>query len=601
MSTISARSQGKRPAQVPPVPPPPPSQKPRTTKPEYSSDEEEEATMEPQVTPSSSSSRIETHDDRNKAKVNPPETFKGERGKLKTFITQCNLYMYWNRAEFGTAEKRVMFVISYMRGTAYAWIEDRLNEYLMDPTKYDERTLFTNYPYFLRQLNMIFGNIDEKRIAERELKTLRQHTSAADYSAHFQRIAAHLNWGSEALLSRYYDGLKEDIKDEISRKENQPDSLFDMIEISIKIDNRLFERKLQKRGQASYRSNNHTRPNTSARRVDPYGPMPMELDKLQTGPRNFKRKGQGRAQDGAQKGNCYNCGKSGHYANKCRQPKRNNGHFARNHDAGHVNMIQSKGHVAMISSSAFRTSSAIPKAEWGPNQAEAQQNLSAATRIVIQDPSVKSNATHKHHWILPMNWCESPDCNYWEHKHSYDKGEEDWIFHPFHEYEICPTQLRRVMLIPDIRTKHEHVHHGHLPMNWCASDSCYLVQHQMILEANDWGSESIISELALNQSDQEEVEEKESNEDEESSSDDEDAEYSTFRINRFIKDVTRAIDQDHPHHKGINPDACIDFSCPHHPHGRRNLRRLRQRLDVAVNTKQANGWFKRSENEEDQQ
>jgi hypothetical protein len=130
---------------------------------------------------------------------------------------------------------------------------------------------------------MTFGNVDEKRIAERELKALKQHTYAQDYSAHLIRISAHLNWGDEALLAKYYDGLKEDIKDEISRKEDEPEDLYAMIELSIKIDNRLFERKLQKKGSGSYRSNGR-RPNTSVRRVDPYGPQTMELDKIQSAP-----------------------------------------------------------------------------------------------------------------------------------------------------------------------------------------------------------------------------------------------------------------------------------------------------------------------------
>jgi hypothetical protein len=88
---------------------------------------------------------VETHDDRNKAKVNPPEVFKGERGKLKTFMTQANLYMYWNKSEFDTQEKKAMFIISYIRGDAYAFFEDGLNEYLSDPTSYEEKELFTQY------------------------------------------------------------------------------------------------------------------------------------------------------------------------------------------------------------------------------------------------------------------------------------------------------------------------------------------------------------------------------------------------------------------------------------------------------------------------
>jgi hypothetical protein len=51
-----------------------------------------------------------------RTKVNPPEEFRGEIGKLKTFLTQCSLYIFWNPTEFDTEKKEVMFMVSYIRG-----------------------------------------------------------------------------------------------------------------------------------------------------------------------------------------------------------------------------------------------------------------------------------------------------------------------------------------------------------------------------------------------------------------------------------------------------------------------------------------------------
>ena len=69
-------------------------------------------------------------------------------------------------------EKKIMFIISYIRGIAYAQIMDRLNKYLTDIIGYEGRRLFNNYQHFQINLTTVFGNVDKKRITKRELKAL---------------------------------------------------------------------------------------------------------------------------------------------------------------------------------------------------------------------------------------------------------------------------------------------------------------------------------------------------------------------------------------------------------------------------------------------
>jgi hypothetical protein len=106
MSTVSSRSvrQGKQSVKQQPLPPGPPevskeeerlalatsSQQQATTPPDdddSSSSEEDEPMAEQSTAPATANPNITVSDDRNRAKINPPEVFKGERGKLKTFIT----------------------------------------------------------------------------------------------------------------------------------------------------------------------------------------------------------------------------------------------------------------------------------------------------------------------------------------------------------------------------------------------------------------------------------------------------------------------------------------------------------------------------------
>ena len=65
--------------------------------------------------------------------------------------------------------------------------------------------------------------------------------------------------------------------------------------------------------------------------------------------------------------------------------------------------------------------------------------------------------------------------------------------------------------------------------------------------------------------------------------DEEDLEYSTFKILRFIDSVYKLINKDYPYYKDIKLDACINYEYPNYLYESRNLRRLRLRLDLAVN------------------
>lgn len=67
------------------------------------------------------------------------------------------------------------------------------------------------------------------------------------YATEFQQITSHLSWNEEALCFQFFQGLKDNIKDELAR-EPLPAVMEDLIEKSVRIDNRLFERKLERSG-----------------------------------------------------------------------------------------------------------------------------------------------------------------------------------------------------------------------------------------------------------------------------------------------------------------------------------------------------------------
>ncbi|KAI1932696.1 hypothetical protein LOZ66_006803 [Ophidiomyces ophidiicola] len=54
-----------------------------------------------------------------KTKINPPELFKREQGKLQSFLGQLQIYMDMRGKEFDTNKDKVMMVASYLRESAF--------------------------------------------------------------------------------------------------------------------------------------------------------------------------------------------------------------------------------------------------------------------------------------------------------------------------------------------------------------------------------------------------------------------------------------------------------------------------------------------------
>eukprot|EP00121_Abeoforma_whisleri_P016044 Awhi_evm3s14741 len=177
------------------------------------------------------------------AKIKDPDTFHGANKKLRIFLSQLNL-TFSNYAVSSDMEKKTI-AATYLRGAALDWFINLETE-LMKPT---------------------------------------QTNSCSQYVLDFNRYKYISKLDSVALSQRFYVGLKDKIKDILSSGvDERPTDLIKLQDLSIKIDNRLFNRERERRRR--------TAPASAPAAAPAPAPVPsssnaMEIDNASLQPRKL--------------------------------------------------------------------------------------------------------------------------------------------------------------------------------------------------------------------------------------------------------------------------------------------------------------------------
>jgi hypothetical protein len=267
-------------------------------------------------------------------KVASPDLYYGDRKKLRQFLQQVKLNFLFHPESVNTEEKKVVYASTYLRGAAFDWFEPYLKEFLGTPEEHrTPRTqeIFQRFSSFQLAIEQVYGDVDTVKEAERDLQNLRQQGSATDYASKFHQLSSRVNWDQAAFAAVFYKGLKDTVKDELARLD-RPDDLMPLVELAIRIDNRLWERRLEKGkggdtiSYSRYQANARKKQTRTPGYYPPGRDMPMDLDATK---RRFRNKQQGKGKRISQaekeerfkKNLCLYCGKPGHRAKDCKASK----------------------------------------------------------------------------------------------------------------------------------------------------------------------------------------------------------------------------------------------------------------------------------------
>ncbi len=254
-----------------------------------------------------------------KIKISTSNLYHDDRNKLEAYLVQIKLYIKQHSSQFKFIENKILFASIYLRDNAFTWFHHYLTNYLQKKSEEREEKInkiFRDSQTFELRLRRVFEDIDKKRTAKRQLYNLRQKIFAATYSISFQHIATNTKWDDAALISQFYQRLREKVKNEIIRI-NKLVNLQKIIFRVMIINNRQYERRLKK-GKKSTTSVVLSWKFKKRCRQSYYDSQSIKLDATRKISTNARDK------TVQQSKTYYICEKSDHYFKNCTQNKYKN-------------------------------------------------------------------------------------------------------------------------------------------------------------------------------------------------------------------------------------------------------------------------------------
>ena len=231
----------------------------------------------------------------------PPETYSGNPGSCKSFLTQCGLVFALQPSTFSTDGAKVAYVITLLSGRARDWGTAVWS---------DNMAIREDFALFSSEMRKVFDRSKQGREAAREVLQCRQGCqSVSDYSIRFRTLASSAGWNREAFYDVFFNGLSEEIQDELI-PHDLPQDFDGLVAMAIRIDVRLSQRRRMRTSLGFPRQESQApRPAVSVNTDLPESSEPMQVDRVHLTPEERRRRIEAKL--------CLYCGGVGHFSATC--------------------------------------------------------------------------------------------------------------------------------------------------------------------------------------------------------------------------------------------------------------------------------------------
>ncbi len=170
-------------------------------------------------------------------KIPAPQHYDGEPGTCKGLMTQVSLIFELQSSTFASEVTKIAYIIFMLWDRTLGWASALWRQ---------QSPICSDLQLFTDTLQWVFDHPVSGHEAARSLLDLHQgHQVVADYAIEFQTLTSESKWDSETLVSTFYCGLSEYVKDELASRDWGP-SLKELITSANHIDNRVREKRRER-------------------------------------------------------------------------------------------------------------------------------------------------------------------------------------------------------------------------------------------------------------------------------------------------------------------------------------------------------------------